>query len=147
MRDVMTRGELALRCGVHPETIRFYERMGILPPAPRSESGYRLFDETAATRVLFVKRAQAAGFALDEIKSLLALYGAPDATCGDVQAHVIEKLAEIERRIYALNAMRDWLLTLTAECPGGVRPVDECPILETFAAHGEVSLSVTRPES
>lgn len=133
----MTRGELAKRCGVNPETIRFYERNGILPPAPRSESGYRLFDESAATRVNFVKHAQAAGFSLDEIKSLLAIQFAPDATCGEVRELVEDKISEIDARIRALQSMRDLLTTLTTDCPGGVRPVDECPILESFSNQPE----------
>ena len=130
---MMTRGELARHGQVNPETIRYYERSGLLPPAPRSEAGYRLFDPAAVQRIRFIKRAQAVGFSLDEIRTLLDLQFAPEATCGDVRAMVETKIGEIERKIGLLQAMRDELRVLFDDCPGGDHPTDECPILERFA--------------
>ena len=134
----MTRGELA-KCGqVNPETIRYYERSGLLPLPARSESNYRLFAPTAIQRIRFIKRAQAVGFSLDEIKTLLDLKFAPEATalqgtCGDVRGMVDAKLDDIDQKIAALQAMRDELTVLFDDCPGGDRPTKECPILESFA--------------
>jgi DNA-binding transcriptional MerR regulator len=143
----MTRGELAKRCGINPETIRYYERSGILPPAPRSNSGYRLFDDSAVWRISFVKRAQAAGLTLDEIKTLLHIQLDPTSTCGDVRGVVEAKIGEIDTRIQALHAMRDLLAALVLDCPGGARPLDECPILDTFEGQPTLSLSMNRGES
>lgn len=131
--NVMTRGELARHGQVNPETIRYYERSGLLPQPKRSQAGYRLFAPTAVQRIRFIKRAQAVGFSLDEIKTLLDLKYASDATCGDVRDMVDAKIDDIDRKIAALQAMRDELSALFEECPGGDRPTDECPILGSFA--------------
>ena len=130
--NVMTRGELARHGQVNPETIRYYERSGLLPPPARSDAGYRLFAPAAVQRIRFIKRAQAVGFSLDEIKTLLDLKYAPDATCGDVREMVDVKISDIDHKIAALQAMRDELSELFDECPGGDHPTDECPILGSF---------------
>ncbi|PJF24873.1 MAG: heavy metal-responsive transcriptional regulator [Phototrophicales bacterium] len=129
---LMTRGELAKRCGVNPETIRYYERSGLLIEPQRSDAGYRLFDEAAAERLHFVKRAQSAGFTLDEIKTLLDIQNAPDSTCGDVRSLTEHKIAQIDERIRLLTSMRALLVDLLEDCPGGERPLEECPILDNF---------------
>ncbi len=129
----MTRGELA-KCGqVNPETIRYYERSGLLPLPERSESNYRLFTPTAVQRIRFIKRAQAVGFSLDEIRTLLDLKSSAEATTGDVRTMVSDKISEIDQKIAALQAMRDELTVLFDDCPGGDHPTEECPILESFA--------------
>ncbi len=131
--DYMTRGELARYGQVNPETIRYYERSGLLPLPARSESNYRMFAPAAVQRIRFIKRAQAVGFSLDEIRTLLDLKFAPDATCHDVQSMVDTKISDIDAKIAALQAMRAELSALFEECPGGDRPTEECPILESFA--------------
>jgi Cu(I)-responsive transcriptional regulator len=130
--DYMTRGELAKHGQVNPETIRYYERSGLLPAPARSESNYRLFAPEDVQRIRFIKRAQAVGFSLDEIRDLIELQVAPDATSGDVRDMVGAKIEDINRKIAALQAMRDELSALYDECPGGEHPTDECPILESF---------------
>lgn len=129
---MLTRGELAKAGGVNRETIRYYERNGLLSVPARSEGGYCLFPSSAVTRIHFIKRAQAVGFSLDEISALLSLQYMDDATCGDVRVVAEERLADIERKIAMLMAMKDTLLTLLSDCPGGDRPISECPILESF---------------
>ncbi len=129
----MTRGELARHGQVNPETIRYYERSGLLPLPERSEGNYRLFAPAAVVRIRFIKRAQAVGFSLDEIRTLLDLKFAPEATCGDVRGMVDSKIDDIDQKIAALQAMRDELTVLFDDCPGGDRPTEECPILESFA--------------
>jgi DNA-binding transcriptional MerR regulator len=139
--DGMTRGELAKTCEINPETVRYYETNGLLATAKRSESGYRLFDDEAVRRIRFIKRAQAAGFTLDEIKSLLAIQTAPEGTSGDVREMVEAKIAAIEARIRALTAMKHTLRGLMLECPGGDMPTDDCPILGHFdAAENDLAL-------
>ncbi len=129
----LTRGELAKQSGVNRETIRYYERNGLLPTPDRTEANYCLFAPKNVQRVRFIKRAQAVGFSLGEIKLLLDLKYNEDATCGSVRGVVGSKIAEIDEKINALVAMRDILVSLNEDCPGGDRPVSECPILESFS--------------
>ena len=104
--DRLTIGELA-KCGqVNLETIRYYERQGLLPKPPRSPSGYRLFPSESARRVRFIKRAQELGFSLKEIKELLALRAASGATSADVRKRAEAKIADIEGKIETLRAMK-----------------------------------------
>jgi len=135
---MLTRGELAKLSGVNRETIRYYERNGLLSVPARSEGGYCLFPSTAVKRIHFIKRAQAVGFSLDEIKTMLGLQYTDDATCGDVRALAQERLADIERKIEMLTAMKQTLLDLMSDCPGGDRPINECTILESFSNHESV---------
>jgi Cu(I)-responsive transcriptional regulator len=130
--DFMTRGELARYGQVNPETIRYYERSGLLPLPERTESNYRMFDPAAVQRIRFIKRAQAVGFSLEEIRALLDLKFGMDSTCGDVREMVDTKISDIDTKIAALQAMRDELTVLFNDCPGGDRPTEECPILESF---------------
>ncbi len=131
--DDLTRGELAKQSGVNRETIRYYERNSLLPMPERSESNYCLFAPKNIQRVRFIKRAQAVGFSLNEIRLLLDIKYGTDSTCGDVREVVGSKIAEIDDKIKSLMAMRDVLTTLSDDCPGGDRPVSDCPILESFS--------------
>ncbi len=130
---LLTRGKLAKRCGVNRETVRYYERSGLLPEPERSEGNYCLFDDEAVDRLNFIRKAQTAGFSLDEIRSLLSLKFDPISTCGDVSAMVQQKITDIDEKIQALIAMRESLVVLLDDCPGGEVPVEECPILESFS--------------
>jgi len=132
--DSMTRGELAKICDIHPETVRYYEQQGLVAPVRRTESGYRLFDDEAARRIRFIKRAQAAGFTLDEIKELLAIQHDPHGTAGSVWQIVDAKVEDIDARIRALQSMRQTLMSLLDDCPGGMVSATCCPILEHFDA-------------
>jgi Hg(II)-responsive transcriptional regulator len=127
----LTRGELAKRGGVNIETIRYYERLGLLPKPPRSAAGYRLFAADDARRVRFIKRAQELGFSLKEIEELLALQSAPHTTRADVHKKTAAKIAEIEEKLRDLQAIKESLERLTAACSGR-GPVGGCPILESF---------------
>lgn len=134
MMTPITRGELAKRCEVNPETIRFYERGGLLPEPERTQAGYRQYGEDAIQRVRFIKRAQNAGFSLDEVRALLDFQlDADDATCGDVRAMVDVKLREIDEQITRLLAMKKVLTHFRQDCPGGDESIEVCPILASFA--------------
>ncbi len=126
----LTRGELAKAGGVNRETVRYYERHGLLPEPGRSDSNYCLFDDHAVERLRFIKRAQAVGFSLGEIRELLDIQFSPDAACGDVRGMVEAKIAAIEAQMQALEDMRGVLLELAEACPGGDHHLDECPILD-----------------
>ncbi|MDQ3666887.1 MAG: MerR family DNA-binding protein [Acidobacteriota bacterium] len=127
----ISTSELAKRGGVNLETIRYYERMGLLPKPPRSGAGYRQFSPESVRRVLFIKRAQELGFSLKEIKELLALRIAPGSTRADVRKRAEAKIADIEGKVEHLREMKKALVSLTeACCENG--PASECPILESL---------------
>jgi len=119
-------GELAKRAGVGIDTVRYYERSGLLAPHTRLPSGYRRYRDLEVARLRFIRRAQALGFTLGEIKSLLKL--SAQRNVAQVKRSAQAKLADVERRIKELQRIRDGLADLIAECPGHGR-ADECPIL------------------
>ena len=133
----LTIGELAKQGGVNLETIRYYEREGLLPKPPRSQSGYRQFPLEGVRRIRFIKLAQELGFSLKEIKGLLALRLDPDSTAADVKKQAKQKIADIEEKIQTLRAMKKALVRLTATCCGE-GSVSECPILESLDSEREM---------
>ena len=130
-------GELAEQGGVNLQTIRYYEREGLLPKPPRLPSGYRVFPRDAVRRVRFIKGAQELGFSLKEIKELLSIRVDPRSDCADVQKLATAKLADIDQKIRTLQAMKRVLTKLATACPGR-GPSTECPILESFEPDGEM---------
>lgn len=128
----MTVSGLAKTAGVNSETIRFYERRGLLPAPPRTAAGYRLYSPSAVERIRFIRHAKALGFTLEEIEELLSLRRAPGCTCGDVKERADRKIADIDRRIAALTAVRRTLADIAAACPGD-GPTSDCPILAALA--------------
>ena len=124
----MRSGELAGIAGVNVETLRFYERRGILPEPPRRASGYREYPPEAVDRLRFVRRAQELGFSLDEIKGLLEIGTSDEGGCADVKDHAERKIAEVEQKIADLQAVRRALRRLADRCPGE-GPAGACPIL------------------
>lgn len=127
----MTIGQVARQAGVGVETVRFYERQGLLNEPPRRESGYRQYEEDVVARLRFIKRAKELGFSLKEIKELLALRVDPTTTCREVKEQAEAKIADIEGKIASLLRMKKALVKLTAVCRGQ-GPTSECPILEAL---------------
>ena|SRR5437868_6925836 len=127
----LTMGQVAQRGGVNPQTIRYYEREGLLPEPPRSASGYRAFSPDAVHRVLFIKRAQELGFSLAEIRELLSIQINTKKGCTDVKRLAKTKIVDIERKIRTLQSMKRVLVKLAKVCPGQ-GPSSQCPILESF---------------
>ena len=130
-------GELAEQGQVSLQTIRYYEREGLLPKPPRLTSGYRVFSSEAVRRVRFIKRAQELGFSLTEIKELLSIRIDPKSDCSDVQKLARAKVTDIEGKIRTLQGMKKVLNKLASACPG-VGPSIECPILESFDPDGGI---------
>ena len=128
----MKIGEAAREAGVNLDTLRYYERRGLLPEPPRRPSGYRVFDDGTVRRVRFIKRAQELGFTLNEIRDLMELRLAPEASCRDVRDKAAGKIESIDAKIQQLRSMREALEGLTAACSGR-GPVEECPILASLA--------------
>jgi MerR family mercuric resistance operon transcriptional regulator len=122
-------GQVAHQAGVGVETVRFYERQGLLEKPPRKESGYRQYPPEAILRLRFIKKAKEVGFSLKEIKELLSLRLDATATCEDVKSRAEAKILDIEQKIQGLQKMKQALTDLTAACRED-GPVSECPILQ-----------------
>lgn len=132
----MRIGELAQRTGVAVDTVRFYERQGLLPPPLRRASGYRSYAVADVARLRFVRRAKALGFTLEEIRGLLALSDRREDDMGGLKAAAAVKLADVERRLQELTRIRDGLRTLIASCPGH-GALAQCPILHALDTESE----------
>src|SRR5467141_2837814 len=102
----LTTAKLAHEGGVNVETIRYYERHGLLPKPPRTHSGYRVFSEDAVVRLRFVKHAQELGFSLKEIKELLSLRVKPGSSCADVRRKAEAKITDVDQKIRRLQAIK-----------------------------------------
>ena len=131
-QQTMRIGAVATRAEVNIQTVRYYERRGLLPKPPRTESNYRLYSEDSVRRVRFVKRAQELGFSLKEIKELLALRINSRGTRAQVRERAEAKITDIEEKIRSLRALKKTLVGLTAACCGSRGPVSDCPILEAL---------------
>lgn len=131
--EQLTIGLLARKCRVNLETIRYYERQGLLPKPPRLPSGYRTFPPDVIRRLHFIKRSQGLGFSLKEIKELLALQINPRTSCADVRSRAEAKIADIAEKMRTLEAMKQALEHLATACSGR-GSVSDCPILESLDA-------------
>lgn len=131
MADV-TIGKLATESGVGVETIRFYERKGLIAQPRRPVSGYRKYDDQTADRVRFIQQAQDLGFTLSEIKQLLSLRVDPRTSCADVRAKAEDKIGDIDGKLATLRRMRSALMEITKTC-SGAGPTSDCPILDYMA--------------
>jgi Hg(II)-responsive transcriptional regulator len=129
--DRLGTGRLAKLAGVNRETIRYYERQGLLPRPPRTVSGYRRYPGEAVRVIKFIKRAQGLGFSLKEIRELLAMSIDRGATCGDVKNTAQRKFEEIEEKIKQLKSMRRVLKNILDACPGE-GALSGCSILESL---------------
>lgn len=131
MSSTLTIGWAAKAAGVNVETLRYYERRGLLPEPPRTGTGYRLYDTESVTRLRFIKEAQGLGFTLEEIQELLILRVDSENSCADVRARAEQKVADIEDKIHSLQQMRNALQKLIAACAAD-GPAGECPFLESL---------------
>lgn len=127
----MTIGRIARAAGAGIETIRFYEREGLLEKPARTASGYRHYRPDVVARLRFIRQAKDLGFTLSEIRELLALKVMPGKSCADVKARAERKIADVDRRIASLKRMRGALAKLASAC-SGKGPVSQCPILEAL---------------
>lgn len=137
MRDGMRIGELAARFGLNPKTIRYYEEIGLLPRADRSESGYRLYDERDVEQLGFIRRAKTLGLSLGEIRDILSVQQTGEPPCGQVLDLIDMKISAIEQRMAELETFRVELATLRAAWTDedtrfrrGTTPACICPIIE-----------------
>jgi len=125
----LTIGRLAQAAGVHVETVRYYQRIGLVDEPPKPAAGYRRYPAATVDRICFIRRAQRLGFSLDEVRELLEL---GDGRCADVRARAEEKRARVDARIRELEALRATLDALIGACLAG-RDDAHCPIVESLA--------------
>jgi len=131
--EQMKRGQLAKLSGITAESVRYYEKRGLIREPPRTASGYRMYSEDYITRIRFIKRVQDLGFTLREIQELLSLRVAPDSDRADVRKQVNEKISSIELKIEDLQRIKAALEPLVSCCSGRGSTL-ECPILEFMDA-------------
>jgi MerR family mercuric resistance operon transcriptional regulator len=132
----LTIGQVARQAEVGIETVRFYERQGLLEEPARKESGYRQYGDGVVARLRFIRRAKELGFTLKEIKELLALRVDPTMTCAEVRSKAAAKIVDVEEKIQALQRIKKALVQLTATCRGR-GPTSECPILDALEKEGK----------
>ncbi|MGS0676003.1 Zn(2+)-responsive transcriptional regulator [Shewanella sp. 0m-4] len=129
-------GELAQLCEVKTDTLRFYEKHGLLSPSSRTDSGYRIYTEADAERLRFILRAKAVGFTLAEITELLSIeLDKSNWACADVKGLVDDKLANVEAKIAELNHFQLSLQRLSQACCGGPESAEHCSILEALESN------------
>jgi MerR family transcriptional regulator, mercuric resistance operon regulatory protein len=126
-------GQVAADAGVNVQTLRYYERRGLLPEPPRRDSGYRAYSKDTVAVVRFIKRAQELGFTLGEIDTLLHLAGGGPASCEAVKGLAQEKLLDLDSRMEGLRVMHDSLQRLVDTCDRPARR-RECPLIEALGS-------------
>lgn len=126
------RAQLARRAGCNLETIRYYERVGLLGEPPRTASGYRIYDDKHVRRLRFIMRGRKLGFMIEEIRGLLALVDDGTQTCGEVKARTEDHLSDVRAKIADLRRIETVLARTAARCSGDAAP--ECPILDALGA-------------
>ena len=126
----ITSGELAKRFGCHLETVRYYEKIGLLPPPARSKGGHRLYKIDDQRHLRFILRGRELGFSIDELRSLLSLVDSKTYTCGEIHDLTVSHLGSVRQKISDLKRLERTLVRISNECSGGVVP--ECPVIDTL---------------
>jgi MerR family mercuric resistance operon transcriptional regulator len=126
----MLIGIFSERTGCHIETIRYYERIKLLPKPPRTEGGHRLYDREQVKRLVFIRRSRELGFSLEEIRTLLRLVDGKRYTCQEVKSIAENHLQDIKRKVSDLRRLQKTLAAISGECEGGLIP--DCPIIDTL---------------
>jgi MerR family mercuric resistance operon transcriptional regulator len=125
-------GALSAKTGVNIETIRYYERIGLMPAPPRTEGRQRIYDAEHLRRLTFIRRSRELGFSLDQIRALLGLAGKHELTCAEVKGLAEQHIADVQLKIKDLKRLERILSDLAARCHG--RRVPDCPILDALSA-------------
>ena len=127
----LTRGDLARATGCNIETIRYYEKTGLLPDPPRTDAGYRIYSAAHATRLRFILRARELGFSMEDIRGLMGLEDGAAPTCAEVKERTERHLADVRARIADLRRIESVLAATAARCSGAEVP--DCPVLDAIS--------------
>ncbi|WP_062767980.1 MerR family transcriptional regulator [Sphingopyxis terrae] len=131
----MKIGELSRATGTNIETIRYYERIGLLPAPARTDANYRSYGDAHRARLRFVRHSRELGFTIDEIRSLLDLSDHPERDCADADRIASAHLEQVEAKIAQLSALRDELTRIVGRCRGGL--AGDCRVIEALGDHGQ----------
>lgn len=131
-QDPLTIGGLSRRTGCNIETIRYYERIGLLPPPPRTAGGHRLYGPRHVDRLFFIRRGRELGFSLDDVRAMLALADGDEIECARVYEITMQHLRDVRRRIRDLRRLERTLKAVSDGCHGGTAP--HCPVIETLTS-------------
>jgi MerR family mercuric resistance operon transcriptional regulator len=131
---VLTRGALAARVGCNLETVRYYERVGLLPPPPRSTGGHRLYGPDLVRRLGFIRKSRDLGFSIEQIRELLHLVDGGTYTCAQVEEMARDHARQIRRKITDLRRLERVFETMATQCSGGAVP--DCPIIDALFETG-----------
>lgn len=129
--DRLPIGALYKATGVNIETIRYYEKIGLMPAPPRSQGRQRIYEATHLKRLSFIRRGRELGFSLDQVRELLGLVRGHEMTCAEVKSMTEEHIADIRRKVKDLKKLERVLTQLSAQCCGDAVP--DCPILDALA--------------
>lgn len=124
----LSRGALAMQSGVNSETIRYYEKIGLMPDPIRSSGGHRIYEQPHLKRLSFIRRTRELGFTLEEIRGLLGLVDGGDYTCAEVRNRTLSHLDDVAQKIRDLQKMQRTLKSMVSKCDGGLVP--DCPIVD-----------------
>ena len=131
----MKIGELSRATGTNIETIRYYERIGLLPAPARTDANYRSYGGEHRSRLSFVRHSRDLGFTIEEIRSLLDLSDHPERDCADADRIATAHLEQVEEKIAQLSALRDELARIVGRCRGGL--AGDCRVIEALGDHGQ----------
>jgi MerR family mercuric resistance operon transcriptional regulator len=131
--EPMLIGELSTRTGVNIETVRYYERIGLIPAPPRKNGRQRIYDESHVRRLKFVRRSRELGFALDDIRTLLVLADRGEQACSETKEMTVRRLADVRGKIISLRKLERALRQMTDACRPGRQ--SSCPILDALSAN------------
>lgn len=125
-------GEIAAHTGTNVETIRYYEKEGLLPEPPRTAGGHRKYSGKHLKRLYFIRRSRELGFSIEQVRELLGFVDDSNHTCGEVKALTLQHARYVQTKIDDLKRLQKALLTMSARCSGGEYPVDDCPIIDAM---------------
>jgi MerR family mercuric resistance operon transcriptional regulator len=128
----ISRAALSKKTGVNRETIRYYEKINLIPAPGRTANGYRVYDVEHLKRLSFIKRCRELGFTLKEIAALLALVDGGNYSCAEIRDHTVTHLNDVDDKIRDLRKMQQTLRQMVSECEGGLLP--DCPIIDSLFA-------------
>lgn len=128
----MPMGKLAELTGCNVETVRYYEKAGLMPEPARTAGGHRSYSRSHLKRLYFIRRSRELGFPVAQVRQLLALIDEPDHTCGEIKAITLLQAREVQRKIKDLKRLHTALNEMAVKCAGGNYRLDDCPIVEAL---------------
>ena len=131
-KTTYTVGDLATACGCKAETVRYYEKTGLMPDPPRTEGGHRIYSINLLKRLVFIRRSRDLGFSIEQVGELLRFVDEPGHSCGEVKAMAMLQARAVQEKMKDLKRLQKALNEMAARCKGGSYQVEECPIIDAL---------------